>query len=369
MTRYARIHVTGGLFHVISRFHDKRFYSNIEGARAKYLELLGKAAQSHDSRVVAYCLMSSHVHLVLQLGNDTLGMLTKKVHSPFSHWVNQQRSGVGAVFADRPKSVLVHSETYGMELLRYVHNNPVRAGLVERASQSDWSSHRAYLGLDPAPKWLAMEAVFGDEAGDREAVRKEFESYVDEGRSEGRRSDFGGDVPRERSSRIRKLMGGDVTFSYPVLGPDSFVISSLKEQASRRRDKGRVRTSELGIEGILEGVYEELGVDPGLCRQRVKTREVVRGRELVAWLWSEKMGRPQVTIAEAMNLRPSAITKMLTKLRRDGLTAEDESIVERVFGAMVREEEPRGPGDTGEPEFEDMSEHTFVPKVGTGHPA
>jgi REP-associated tyrosine transposase len=111
MPRFARIHVTGGMIHVISRFHDRRFYLDISGAREKYLELLGKAATTHDCRVIAYCLMSSHVHLVLQLGNDPLGMFTKKIHSPFSTWVNRQRKGLGTVLADRPKSVLVHTET------------------------------------------------------------------------------------------------------------------------------------------------------------------------------------------------------------------------------------------------------------------
>jgi REP element-mobilizing transposase RayT len=66
MPRFARFHVTGGLFHVISRFHDRRFYLDIDGAREKYLELLGKAIEAHDSRLVAYCLMSSHVHMVVQ---------------------------------------------------------------------------------------------------------------------------------------------------------------------------------------------------------------------------------------------------------------------------------------------------------------
>ena len=68
MPRYARIHVAGGLFHLISRFHDRRFYLDMDGAREKYLELLGKAMTSHDGRIIAYCLMSSHVHPVLQLG-------------------------------------------------------------------------------------------------------------------------------------------------------------------------------------------------------------------------------------------------------------------------------------------------------------
>jgi len=128
MSRLARFHVTGGLFHVISRFHDRRFYLDVDGAREKYLELLGKACETHDCRLIAYCLMSSHVHLVLQLGNEPLSRFAKKVHAPFANWLNLRRKGLGTVFADRPKSVLVHSETYGMQLLRYVHNIECSSG-------------------------------------------------------------------------------------------------------------------------------------------------------------------------------------------------------------------------------------------------
>ena len=181
MPRFARFHVTGGLFHVISRFHDRRFYLDIDGARRKYLELLGKAAETHDSRVIAYCLMSSHVHLVLQLGNDSLGSFTKRIHAPFGNWVNAQRGGLGTVLADRPKSVLVDSETYGMELIRYVHNNPVRAGLAARASESSWSSHRAYLGLEACPSWLTTAAVLGPDVKEHERLRHELACYVDGG--------------------------------------------------------------------------------------------------------------------------------------------------------------------------------------------
>ena len=62
---------------MISRFHDRNFFLDIEGARHQYLELLGKAAEKHDARIIGYCLMSSHVHLVLQIGNQRLGDLTR----------------------------------------------------------------------------------------------------------------------------------------------------------------------------------------------------------------------------------------------------------------------------------------------------
>ena len=209
MPRFARFHGTGGLFHVIARFHDRRFYLDIEGARDKYLALLGNAAKTHDSRIVAYCLMSSHVHLVLQLGNDPLGRLMKQVHSPFANWINRRRNGLGAILAGRPNSVLVPCETHGMSLLRYVHNNPVRAGLVARASESSWSSHRAYLGLEETPSWLATEAIFGPDEGNRESLRHEMACFVDEGRQEERRPEFSGEVLMMRRLRREGLKKGE----------------------------------------------------------------------------------------------------------------------------------------------------------------
>jgi putative transposase len=335
MPRYARIHVTGGLFHVISRFHDRRYYLDIEGARETYLDLLGKAAATHDGRIIAYCLMSSHVHLVLQLGNDPIGLLARKVNAPFGAWINKRRGGLGTILAERPKSVLVHSEMYGMELIRYVHNNPVRGGVVSRASESNWSSHCAYLGLAECPPWLATEAIFGTDESEREGIRRELAAYVDEGRSEGRRPEFSGEVSPVLARRIRRLLGGDVELSYPILGSDDFVVSAIKQQVKRHQDKERSRRSEAEATDVITAVFEFLGIAPELAWKRVKPSAVSRGRALAAWLWVEKMGRPQVMIADAMLVRRTAVSKMLSKLRRDGLTKKDKKVVEEVFEKLT----------------------------------
>jgi REP element-mobilizing transposase RayT len=340
MPRYARIHVTGGLFHIISRFHDRRYYLDIEGAREKYLDLLGKAVETHDGRIIAYCLMSTHIHLVMQLGSDPIGLLARKVHGPFGAWINKKRGGLGTILADRPKSVLVHSEMYGMEQIRYVHNNPVRAGVVSRASESDWSSHCAYLGLNACPSWLSTDAVFGPDETERETIRRELADYIDEGRGEARRPEFSGEVPRELARRIRKLLGGEVELSYPVLGPDDFVVSAIKGQVKKNRDGRRSRECAADAREVIAAVFETLGMAPELAWKRVKAPQVSRGRALVAWLWVERMGRPQVIVADAMAVRRTAVSKMLAKLRREGLRSEEESVIEEVFERLTGEVTP-----------------------------
>jgi REP-associated tyrosine transposase len=333
MPRFARIHVTGGLFHVISRFHDRRFYLDVEGAREKYLELLGKAAETHDSRIIAYCLMSSHVHLVLQLGNDSLGSLAKKVHSPFGIWLNSHRKGrgLGTIMADRPKSVLVHSETYGVELIRYVHNNPVRAGIVGNAEDSCWSSHRAYLGLEPSPPWLITEALLGTGRKKQEKIRDEFAQYVEDGREEKRRPEFSGEVTKTLARRMRKLLGGDVELSYPVLGPDEFVVSVLKNQAQKNQNNRKFIAVGDVIPRLIKEVFGLLGLDSGLARKRIRTAKVAKGRALVAWIWVEILGRPQVMVAEGLNVRSTAVSGMIAKLRREGFSKEEAKMIDTVF--------------------------------------
>lgn len=344
MPRFARIHVTGGLFHVISRFHDRRFYLDVGGARDRYLELLGRTAETHDSRIIAYCLMSSHIHLVLQLGNDPLSQLTKQIHAPFANWINRNTKGLGAIFADRPKSVLVHSETHGMALLRYVHNNPVRAGLVERASDSRWSSHQAYLGLAPCPPWLATDAVFGADGAELESLRHDLACFVDEGRLEKRSPELSGDISTALTKRIRKLMGCDVELSYPILGPDEFVLSALKEQVHRLGDRRLSQQKDVSAEEVIEAVFQSLSLEPSLARQKNKTTLVSKARALSAWLWVERLGRSQIEMADAMNLSAGAVSMMVSRQRRKGLTRGEKQRTTRIVNKLIAEDKTESPG-------------------------
>ena len=336
MPRYARIHVSGGLFHVISRFIDRRFHLDTEGAREKYLEYLGKAAASHDARIAAYCLMSSHVHLVVQLGTDTLGKLMRKVHSPFGNWLNSRRKGFGTVWAERPTSVLVHSETYGLELIRYVHNNPVRAGVAACAADSDWSSHRAYLGMSPCPSWLCTDLVSSALGVAAEQTRKSFARFVENGKMEQRRADLSGEVSAALVRRMRKLMGGDIALSYPVLGPDEFVVDALKAQRQKFVDYSNL--GKFDADEVVCDVFSASGVEISLAKKRGKTSRVAKARALAAWIWVEKMGRAQVEIAEALGIRPCTVSAVLTAMRRDGIKDEDCRTVDDVMNKYAQSE-------------------------------
>ena len=125
-------------------------------------------------------------------------------------------------------------------------------------------------------------------------------------------------------------MGGDVELSYPVLGPDNSVVSALKEQMRRHRDMQGIEEEAIDASMVVEAMFEELGLESGLARMKIRLTKVARGRALVA-------------VAEGLGVKSGAVTKMLSKLRQEeeGMTKEEEQTIERVFRRLVQSSSKR----------------------------
>ena len=139
--------------HVISRFVDRAWAFRDDTEREMYLRRLAHAVSASDWRCLAFALMSNHVHLAMVAGTTELGSWLKRTHSPFANWLNKRHDRLGPVFAERPAVWAVRPASEA-RLIAYIHTNPVRAGVAARASDSTWTSHRAYLAGVPAPPWL-----------------------------------------------------------------------------------------------------------------------------------------------------------------------------------------------------------------------
>lgn len=123
--------------------------------------------------------------------------------------------------------------------------------------------------------------------------------------------------------------------SCPVIGPDDFVMSALQQQVGKHREREQTRTHVTDAAQVIVAMFEYFNLDPDLAWKRVKPKPVSRARALSAWLWVEKMGRPQVMVADAMGVRRPAISKMLAQLRREGLNSENSKAVDTVFRMLV----------------------------------
>jgi putative transposase len=318
MPRTARLDAPGGVFHLVSRFVRDEPLLDEEGARDAYLELLGAAATKADVTVLAYCLMSTHVHLVAVQGQITLERFTKSVHTGFAKWVNGRRGkkAQGPVFAGRPRTLLVDEDTYLLQLVRYVHNNPVRARVSRSARTSAWSSHRAYVGRDEAPEWLRVGYVLGRFDADPKKAAARFDEFVDEGRAEPRRPELSGALDASEAAAVRRALGDGHRITDGVLGDEAFAdkvrSDATRVEAALSRRGSERRAGALGrptVRQVIDAVLLHRGVEPIELDEHPRGRRASAVKKLAIWVWVHEYAGQQIDIARALGLDTSVVSR------------------------------------------------------------
>ncbi|MGE4170712.1 MAG: transposase [Candidatus Margulisiibacteriota bacterium] len=120
-----------------------------------FLELLGIIVEKFQVEVHAFCLMGTHYHLLIYTKNNTISKAIQYLNSNFARAVNKDRKRDGFVFKGRFKSILINNEKYRLNVCRYIHLNPVEAGLVKNGYDFEWSSCQDYLTPIPRFSWLS----------------------------------------------------------------------------------------------------------------------------------------------------------------------------------------------------------------------
>ena len=135
---------------MIARGNDRQNIFHGDDDHHKFLSLLAKIKGQLGFYVYAYCLMTNHIHLLIERRSETVGRTMQRLLTGYSQYYNRKYHKIGHLFQGRHKSILCQSDPYLAKLIRYVHLNPVRANLVESPDQYPYCSHRAYLGIEPA---------------------------------------------------------------------------------------------------------------------------------------------------------------------------------------------------------------------------
>jgi REP element-mobilizing transposase RayT len=154
MVRPLRIEFPGAVYHVTARGNRRESIFVSDRDRATLLRIAGDAMLRFDGRLLAFCLMGNHYHLVLRTERANLSQTMRHVNGVYTQTFNQRHTKVGHVFQGRFKAILVDSDAYLRTVCRYVDLNPVRAGLVDDPAAWRWSSYRMHMGLARSPDWL-----------------------------------------------------------------------------------------------------------------------------------------------------------------------------------------------------------------------
>ena len=145
MPRQARKKSESKIYHIMLRgINQQQIFEDNEDCD-KFLEILQECKEICEFKIYAYCLMGNHIHLLLREGTETLEQIFKRVCGRFVYWYNIKYQRVGHLFQDRFKSEPVDSQEYLLTLVRYIHQNPVKAGICKRISHYCYSSYGEYL--------------------------------------------------------------------------------------------------------------------------------------------------------------------------------------------------------------------------------
>jgi REP element-mobilizing transposase RayT len=172
---------TEGLRHIWCRGNRKQPVFSDDYDREAYLALLAKVARELGWRVVAYCLMTNHVHLMVYVPADTMAKGVQILHGEYAQYINRRWDYVGHLWEKRYSATRVDDEGYSLQLDRYVVNNPRRAGMVESAIDWKWSSYRATVGKAPAPPYLETKWSLKHFSANLDVARQAYAEFVNAG--------------------------------------------------------------------------------------------------------------------------------------------------------------------------------------------
>jgi hypothetical protein len=215
----------------------------------------------------------------------------------YTQYLNRKRKKTGHLFQGRYKALLIDADSYLLELVRYIHLNPVRAGMVTQPDAYPWSSHRTYLGLEKIP-WLTTDWILGQfDRNSGDAIRR-YGRFTADGLQEGYRAEFHGG-----------------SFEGRVLGDDRFIEEALaqaEEPVSRQPS----------IESVIEAVCSSCGLTIAEVAGRSRVRQVSEARAVAALLVREAESLTLVDLGKHLNHDLSSLSQAARRLE---LRVEDDS--------------------------------------------
>jgi len=145
MARVARLKSNSGIYHVMIRGINKQLILEDDEDNQKFLEVLKECKILSEYKLYAYCFMGNHIHLLMKNEKENLEQIFKRIGARYVYYYNWKYKRNGHLFQDRFKSEPIDDDSYLLAVLRYIHRNPVKAGLSRSADQYQWSSYNEYL--------------------------------------------------------------------------------------------------------------------------------------------------------------------------------------------------------------------------------
>ena len=301
MPRSARIDIPNLLQHVIVRGIERRDIFTDEDDRRRFVKRFSALLVSTETDCLAWALLDNHFHILLRTSHVPLSRFMRRLLTGYAVCFNLRHHRSGHLFQNRYKSIVCDEETYLLALVRYIHLNPLRAGLVSAIDELDrypWCGHAMLMGKGNLPGQATTEilARFGKSVA---ASRRHYRLFVQDGMAMGRRNDLvGAGTPRRQLSQ-QDADDGELRDSR-VLGHGDFV-----EQLLRQTEPEKL-PSKLPLDEIIDRVRTVLDLSMTELMSRTRAAQIAHARSIICHV-AFACGHRGVDIARRLGIRPSLV--------------------------------------------------------------
>jgi REP element-mobilizing transposase RayT len=326
MPRKARIDAPGALHHIICRGIEGRKIFRDDADRENFADRLGIILNETSTPCYAWALMPNHFHLLLRTGNAPLATIMRRLLTGYAVSFNRRYRRHGHLFQNRYKSILCQQDPYLLELVRYIHLNPLRAKIVTTLPQLDrypYCGHSRLMGR-VENNWQAVDEVLRLYATKAILARHRYRAFVEKGIALGKRPELtGGGLIRSAGgwAALKDLRQSREHFKSDerILGESDFVKSVLEEQNEMLEQRYRLQEQGYDFEKILGRVADLFEMQIEQIRQPSKEPKRVCARSLVCYWAVRHLAINGTTVGRDLGLTQSAVSKAVRRGEKEAL--------------------------------------------------
>ena len=282
-----------------------------------FLERLADLVSNDAIRVYAWALMSTHFHLLARTGKQPLSDSMRKLLTGYAVKFNRRHRRYGHLFQNRYKSILCEDDPYLLELTRYIHLNPLRAGVVKslkKLRRYQWCGHSAIM-CKTERTWQDTETVLSYFGKRRKIAIEKYEDFVGKGIATGRRPELvGGGLIRSLGgwSQVLSLRraGSKVFSDERILGSSEFVQDVISEAEERAKETLRLPSKLPDLPSLAKEICIGEEVDELELRSGFRKRRVVKSRKVFCQIAVRKMGYSGAEVARFLGINTSAVNRL-----------------------------------------------------------
>lgn len=320
MPRGARLDVAGALHHIMVRGINKSAIFEDDQDRIRFLERLGQTVIEGKCTVYAWVLMSNHVHILFKSGKDGISAVMRKLLTWYAVYFNRRHRRTGHLFENRYKSILCDEENYLLALVRYIHLNPIRVGIIRTLEELDrytWSGHRAIVG-EAKHLWMDTDTVLYRFGKTKKKAITEYRRFVQEDIGKGRNTALtGGGLIRSQGGWSQVLSmrrkGLKEEADERILGDGDFVQEILKEAEERHLRQLKLRQSGPNIAEIIRQECKKSKISPEELKRGSRRRRASEARAAIALRSSKELGLSGAEIARHLGVNTSSINRAIAR--------------------------------------------------------